>query len=103
VAGESGAAITLAARVRRRADVVTRELGGELVLLNLATGVYFGLDAVGTRMWTVLGETPTLADALPVLLAEYDVAPARCERDLVSLVAALGEHRLLDVLGGPAA
>src|SRR2546430_2126111 len=40
------------AAIRIRKDVVFRELEGEMVLLNLATGVYFGLDPVGTRIWT---------------------------------------------------
>ncbi|PYO19380.1 MAG: hypothetical protein DMD85_18645 [Candidatus Rokuibacteriota bacterium] len=41
------------AAIRIRKDVVFRELEGEMVLLNLATGVYFGLDPVGTRIWTL--------------------------------------------------
>ena len=41
-------------KVRLGPDVVYRELGGEMVLLNLKTGVYFGLNETGAEMWTLL-------------------------------------------------
>jgi hypothetical protein len=31
-----------------------RELAGEAVLLNLASGTYFGLDETGTSFWQAL-------------------------------------------------
>jgi len=37
-------------------DVVFRDLAGEAVILNLASGIYFGLNEVGTRMWNLLAE-----------------------------------------------
>jgi len=39
---------TLDAAFRIPDEVIFRELDGEAVVLNLDTGVYFGLDAVGT-------------------------------------------------------
>ena len=35
-------------------DVAFRDLDGEAVLLNLATGTYFGLNEMGTRMWHLI-------------------------------------------------
>ena len=37
-------------------DVLFNDVGGEAVLLNLETGQYYGLDEVGTRMWSLLAE-----------------------------------------------
>ena len=34
--------------------VASRDLDGELVLLNYDSETYFGLDEVGTRIWEVL-------------------------------------------------
>ena len=42
---------TLTAEVRANDEVLFQELHGEGVLLNLKTGVYFGLDPVGARIW----------------------------------------------------
>ena len=41
-------------------EVVAREVGGEMVLLDLASGQYFGLDTVGGRIWELLSERPAI-------------------------------------------
>ena len=45
-------------------SVICRELSGETVLLNLESGVYYGLDAVGTRVWQLLMQGRTIAERL---------------------------------------
>jgi hypothetical protein len=81
--------VTLAASLRAGDDVVFRELDGEAVLLNLSSGVYFGLDDVGTRMWQLIGEHGSLRAVLAQLCDEYDAAPEVLERDLVELASRL--------------
>ncbi|HEY3065320.1 MAG TPA: PqqD family protein [Methylomirabilota bacterium] len=95
--------ITLDTRIRIRSDVVSRDLDGEAVILNLTTGVYFGLDPVGTTIWQALTRDPTLSAALAAVLAEYDVTPDEAEWDLLRLVVALRENELVDVERGAAA
>jgi hypothetical protein len=46
--------VTLNDHLRIPDGVATRQLGGETVLLNLETGTYFGLDAVGSRFLELL-------------------------------------------------
>jgi len=84
-------------------DVLFRELDGEAIILNLAKGVYFGLDAVGTRIWMVLSESSSVRRAIDVLTAEYDVEPAVAAHDVVELVATLRDQGLIIVSqAGPA-
>ncbi len=97
-----GDGISLTARIRVGGQIVFRELGEELVLLNLQTGVYFGLDPVGTRVWGMLDAAPSLQRVLDVLLGEYEVEPDRCQSDLLELVAALRANRLVEVLDAAA-
>ena len=52
-------------------------IGGESVLLSLKSERYFGLDAVGTKMWTVLTTAPSIEAAQQTLIQEYDVDPQR--------------------------
>ena len=72
-----------------RDEVVFRELGGEAVLLNLKTGAYFGLDAVGTRVWQLLVEHSSVAQVMEAMLDEYDIDRERLERDLLELCGEL--------------
>jgi hypothetical protein len=88
--------------VRIRNEVVFRELDGEMVLLNLASGVYFGLDPVGTRIWALIVEQRSPADIVDALTAEYEVDAETCEADVWKLLDALAAHGLIESSDGPA-
>lgn len=76
-------------------DVTFRDLAGESVLLNLSTGTYFGLDAVGTRLWHLIAEHGSTTSAIKTLLAEYEVDPLRLQRDVDALIDQLLAKGLL--------
>jgi Coenzyme PQQ synthesis protein D (PqqD) len=76
-------------------NVVCRHLADESVLLNLDTGTYFGLDAVGTRLWNLVAEHGSTAVAVDTLLAEYDVDAPRLRKDVTALIDQLLAKRLL--------
>lgn len=76
-------------------DVVFRDLAGEAVMLNLTTGVYFGLDTVATRMWHLIAECGSTETVLEVLLTEYEVEEARLRHDLDNLIRQLLEKGLI--------
>ena len=86
---------TLESSLRPNDDVLFQELQGESVLLNLKTGVYFGLDAVGTRVWELLDQPRPLSDVLDVLVREYEVTNEQCEADLLSLAGDMLKHELV--------
>jgi Coenzyme PQQ synthesis protein D (PqqD) len=92
--------ISFLARVSAPEDVLMRELGGESVLLNLASETYFGLDDVGTRMWVLMTTAPSIQVAYDALLAEYSVAPEVLRHDMEALLGELLEHGLLELRDG---
>lgn len=75
--------------------VLARELDGESVLLNLDSGDYYGLDQVGTRMWTLLSQSGDVETAYGVLLGEYDASAELLRKDLEELLDDLVSHQLL--------
>lgn len=89
--------ISLNSRVRILDDVLFQELQGESVLLNLKTGVYLGLDRLGTRIWQLLQEDGALSKVVEVILQEYDVTPERFGQDLLSLVGQMEQQGLVEV------
>lgn len=91
--------VSLTSRARIPDGIVFESLQDELVLLNLHTGVYFGLNAVGARMWELIraNQTTPLNKVLAAMVDEYDVRPDRCTADLLTLVARLEENRLLEI------
>jgi hypothetical protein len=76
-------------------DVVFRELDGEAVILNLSSGIYFGLDETGTRMWRLIEEHGNLRAVLDALCTEYEGPPEKIEQDLIALASDLSEQGLL--------
>ena len=85
------------ALVKARADVLSRILDGEAVLLDLESGTYFGLNEVGSDIWALIAEGATIAALQAKVLDLYDVQPDTARRDLENLVAELKDRGLVDV------
>ncbi|HXE75812.1 MAG TPA: PqqD family protein [Candidatus Xenobia bacterium] len=84
-------------KVRPARDVIYRELGGEMVLLNLQNGVYYGLNETGVQMWTLLAELKDPRRVLDALEQEYAASRAQLEQDLNALLAELSKKGLIEV------
>ena len=67
-------------------DVISQEVSGETVLLDLDSENYFGLDEVGTRVWQLIKETNDLNTIYNTLLGEYEVSGERLQQDLTTLL-----------------
>lgn len=67
-------------------DVISQEVSGETVLLDLESENYFGLDEVGTRVWQLIKETNDLSVIFDTLLEEYNVTEERLQQDLTVLL-----------------
>jgi hypothetical protein len=93
--------LTLDSRVTIPQTVVPRAVGDEVVLMNLDSGVYSSLDAVGGRMWELLAENGQLRPAYEVLRREYRVEPEALQRDLLELVRRLVDKGLLVLAESP--
>jgi hypothetical protein len=87
--------LSLDRTVRVSDDTVFRELNGEAVLLQLDAGMYYGLDAVGTRLWQLLAEHGHLRTVHSLALQEFEVDAASLERDLLQLITELADRRLV--------
>lgn len=81
-------------------DQVASDLAGETVLLSLKTARYYGLDNVGARIWALVREPITVSAICETIAREYDVAPERCEADVVRFLDELASQGLIEVRGG---
>lgn len=67
-------------------QVIDRVVDGEALLIDLQTGNYFSLNAVGTRIWESLDGSMTVQDIIHMVVDEYDVDVERAEADVLTLV-----------------
>jgi hypothetical protein len=87
--------LTLDHTVTISPDTVFRELGGEGVLLDLESGVYFGLDETGARLWQLLQAHGSLRQVCDAMLQEFEVEPARLQDDVLAFVGDLLRRKLV--------
>lgn len=81
-------------------DVVFRDLEGEAVILDLASGTYFGLNEVGTRVWQMIDEGRDTAQIVDVVAAEYQADRATIAQDVAKLIDSLSARRLIVAADG---
>jgi hypothetical protein len=93
--------VSVSSNVVAAKDQVSSDLGGEVAILHLNAGVYYGLDAVGARVWDLIQEPKTVEEVRDVIVGEYEVAPDRCESDLIALLQRLADEGLIEVEYGP--
>jgi len=84
-------------------DTLINVIEGESVLLNLKSENYFGLDPVGTRMWTLLTTSDSIQSAYEALLDEYDVGADKLRLDMQDLIEKLIANGLMEVAAEKAA
>lgn len=89
--------VSLNSTVSASESQIYSDLGGEIVCLNLKSGVYYGLDAVGARIWELIQVPRAVKEIRDVLLEEYDVEPERWEHDLLALLGQLAAEGLIEV------
>ena len=90
--------MTLNDTLRIPHNVATRKLGNETVLLNLESGIYFGLDAVGSRFLELLEQDGKIGLAHQIMLEEFDVTSKTLEADLLRLCDEMRSKGLLEVV-----
>ncbi len=78
-------------------DQVSADLSGEAAILNLKSGIYYGLNEVGARIWSLVQEPKTVSEIRDTIVQEYDVEPEQCGTDLLSLLEELLSKGLIEV------
>lgn len=86
-----------ASRIALSKDQASCDLAGETAIVNLTSGVYYGLDSMGTHVWTLLHEPVTFAGLCESLMRDYDVDGSRLETDMRAFLCDLADHGLVDI------
>lgn len=79
----------------RHPEAADSRVGDETVILHLGSGVYFGLDPVGTRIWEILAEPTRRGALMAQLLAEFDVSETALTADVGAFLGQMLDHDIL--------
>jgi len=76
-------------------NVLMQDLEGEMVLLSLENGHYYGLDEIGATVWQQMMAGTTIEECIPSLLLEYEVDEPQLRDDLAALLNDLCKQGLV--------
>jgi hypothetical protein len=81
--------------IQRRNDLLFNEIDGEVVMLSVENGEYYGMDRVGSYIWKLL-ETPiSLLGLVNTLTKKYEVSEERCLEEIRSFIEELETNKLI--------
>jgi hypothetical protein len=76
-------------------QVMSRLVDDETVILDLASGMYFGLDGVGKRIWEAVSDGNNLGETATAIASEYEVDEEQAFADVLKFTSDLVERGLL--------
>lgn len=91
--------ITLQTTIKRNnEDFLCSKLGAELVMMNLKTGDYLGLNEVSSDIWDLLKQPGTAEDIINGLLQQYEVSQEECEKQTLECLNKMVEQGMISLI-----
>jgi hypothetical protein len=83
--------------IRRNKEILYADIAGDTVMMNVEQGEYYGLDAIGTRIWRLLEHDVRIEEICTLLGNEYEVSDTQCRDDILCFLQELLEHHIIEV------
>ena len=75
--------------------IIQSAIGDEVVMMDLDSGFYFGINTVGSDIWRRLVEPISIEELLNQLLREYNIDKSTLEMDTIEFFNQLLEKNLI--------
>jgi ornithine carbamoyltransferase len=79
-------------------SVFAQEVDSEMVLLDMNSENYFGLDEVGSDIWNAMQQKETLQGVYESMLELYDVEEDVLKRDIETFMDKLLQSGLIELI-----
>ena len=90
--------ITPETYIKRNNEVFASQIDDEVVMMNIQSGKYYGIDTIGSRIWDLINEKIQVQQVIDQLLEEYDVSEEQCKNDVLEFLDELNGNKLVEVL-----
>ena len=81
--------------VRRHPSLLASQVTDDVVLFSAERGMYYGTQAVGGRIWSLIQDETSVSDICERVLAEFSVERENCERDVLQFLEQLETEGLV--------
>jgi len=85
-------------RYIQNAEIIQSKIGEEVVMLDMESGFYFGLNSVASIIWGMMEMGISFEDLCDQLIEQFDVERALCESDTQELIDQLLEKKIIRVI-----
>lgn len=89
--------LTAESLISAHPEQLSSDLDGETILLQMSSGLYYGLNEIGAVIWEMIQTPHQFQDIQEKLLETYEVAPEVCKQEVTKLVSELYEAGLVEV------
>ena len=78
-------------------DHLCCELNGEAVILSIGTGKYYGVNSVGSFIWSLVQQPISFTDIEAALMKEFEVGEEVCRKETTAFLERMKSEGLLSV------
>jgi len=89
---EAPRAIAEKTMISRSPAVLAAEVDGEIVMMSIEKGHYFGLDDIGSDIWKRIEQPCSFAALIEGLTADYEADRDTIEADVTALLTQMAEQ-----------
>ena len=90
--------LSLLSKVQQSPGVLFNQVDDDLVMMDVKSGNYFGINPVGAEIWNKMQEPITVQEIINQLLAEYEIDEATCRSETLVFIQQTFERGFLKVL-----
>ena len=83
--------------VEKREDIVTADLDGNVVMMSVENGKYYGMDEIATAIWKNIEQPICVEQLVHILMDEFDVSEEQCQKDVITFLTKLYNEILIKV------
>lgn len=81
--------------ISRNEDILVTDLDGEMCMLNISKGKYYGLNTVGTRIWQLIEKPISIEKIVSTLMSEYTVDFNTCREQVIHFLEELVDEEII--------
>jgi hypothetical protein len=87
--------------VQRDPEIIAAEADQDLVMVNIASGSYYGMSDVARAIWEAIEHPKKVSDLIDDLTSTYNIQKSKCEEETLLFLGDLLTEQLLKVKDGP--
>jgi hypothetical protein len=83
--------------VKRNPEIVTSNIDGEIVMMSIDNGEYYGLDEIASRIWELIEKPISVNSLIEALMDEFEVNKPDCANDTLEFLSEMANKGLIIV------